>query len=100
MPKTEFPLPHVNQAWVNDDGTPTQVFYQFLANSFPRGVDVLASVLRLTPLRFRQLPEPLEGMLASVTDSTTNVWGEVILGGGGFHVLAYYDKTNWTVAGK
>jgi len=102
MPSPQYPLPPSNQPWVDPDtGKPTQIFYQFLADTFPRGVDVLANVLRLTPVLFRQLPaQPIEGMVAAVTDSRTNTWGAVILGGGSFHVLAYFDKVNWTVAGK
>ncbi|HEY2675459.1 MAG TPA: hypothetical protein VGI65_00720 [Steroidobacteraceae bacterium] len=39
-----------------------------------------------------------EGAVASITDSTTAVWGATITGGGGNHVLAYCDGTNWKVA--
>lgn len=50
---------------------------------------------------FANLPaSPVEGMLLPVTDSSTNVWGATITGGGANHVLAYYNGTNWTVAGK
>jgi len=102
MPSTAFPLPHVNEAWIDPEtGMPTQVFYQFMAATFPTGVDVLGSILQLSPKLFRQLPaHPLEGMIGSVTDSTTNTWGAQIAGGGHFHVLAYYDGKMWTVAGK
>jgi len=41
-----------------------------------------------------------EGTTAPVTDSTTNTWGATITGSGGFHVLAYCNGTNWTVAAK
>lgn len=40
-----------------------------------------------------------EGQIADVTDSTTNLFGSTITGGGSFHVLAYCNGTNWTVAG-
>lgn len=43
---------------------------------------------------------PVEGMTVPITDSTTDVWGAVITGGGGLHVLGYYNGTNWTVAAK
>ena len=42
----------------------------------------------------------IEGQLGKVTDSTTNTWGATITGGAGFHVLAYCDGSNWTVAAK
>jgi hypothetical protein len=102
MPASQYPLPHVDQPWIDTaTGKPTQPFYQFLSNSFPRGVDVLASVLRLTPQRFNQLPaKPVEGMVASVIDGSTNTWGARLSGSGGFHVLAYFDGFEWTVAGK
>jgi hypothetical protein len=40
-----------------------------------------------------------EGTTADVTDSTTNVFGATITGGGSFHVLGYCNGANWTVAG-
>lgn len=38
--------------------------------------------------------------LAVVTDSDTDVWGDVVAGGGGFTVLAFYNGADWTVAAK
>jgi len=43
---------------------------------------------------------PVRGMLVTVTDSTTVTWGATITGGGANIVLAFYNGTNWTVAGK
>ena len=55
----------------------------------------------LTAGAFEALPAaPVEGMLASVTDSNTATWGATVAAGGANHVLAYYNGTNWTVAGK
>ncbi len=45
-------------------------------------------------------PGPGQGGMAVVTDSTTNVWGATISGGGGDIVLAFWNGTTWTVAGK
>ncbi len=60
----------------------------------------IAGALRLVPLLVSALPSsPLEGMLQAVLDSMTDTWGATITGGGGFHVLGYYNGTNWTVAG-
>jgi hypothetical protein len=42
----------------------------------------------------------LEGSFAAVNDSTTDVWGATITGGGANHVLAYCDGTQWTVMAK
>jgi hypothetical protein len=64
----------------------------------------LSSSLRTTTVAvgtFAALPAtPVEGMLATVTDSNTNTWGATVASGGANRVLAYYDGTNWTVAGK
>jgi len=40
------------------------------------------------------------GAMSPVSDSTTDVWGATITGGGALHVLAYCNGTNWTVAAK
>jgi hypothetical protein len=59
-----------------------------------------AASVRGNAVAFASLPTAVEGMLVAVTDATTNVWGATITGGGANHVLAYYNGTNWTVAGK
>jgi hypothetical protein len=41
-----------------------------------------------------------EGQMAAINDSSTNIWGAAVSGGGGNHVLAYCDGTEWTVAAK
>ena len=41
-----------------------------------------------------------EGQMAAINDSSTNIWGTAVSGGGGNHVLAYCDGTDWTVAAK
>lgn len=41
-----------------------------------------------------------QGTTGTVTDSTVNTWGETIVGGGLYTVLAFCDGTNWTVYGK
>ena len=42
----------------------------------------------------------LIGRMATVSDSTTNTWGNTITGGGADVVLAFCDGANWTVYGK
>lgn len=37
---------------------------------------------------------------AVITDSNTDTWGATVAGGGSFKILAFYNGTNWTVAGK
>ncbi len=59
------------------------------------------TTLRSAPRTFASLPTcaaGTEGGFAAVTDSSTITWGATITGGGGNHVLAYCDGTNWTVA--
>lgn len=61
---------------------------------------VVAGSVRGTAVAFGSLPAvPVEGMLVAVTDSSTATWGATITGSGANHVLAYYNGTNWTVAG-
>jgi len=59
--------------------------------------------IRQVPTVFAQLPtcgSTVEGTTATVTDSTSNTWGATIRGGGSNHVLAYCDRTHWTVSAK
>lgn len=52
-------------------------------------------------LAFANLPPaPTAGMMYTVSNSSTTVWGNVIGGTGASTVLAFYNGTNWTVAGK
>jgi hypothetical protein len=51
-------------------------------------------------LTYAQLPAtPLAGMMCYVTDSNTATWGATVASGGANKVLAWYNGTNWTVAG-
>lgn len=59
--------------------------------------------LQVSPTAFAGLPvcaSGTEGSLRPVSDSTTNVWGATVTGGGSNHVLTYCDGTNWTVAAQ
>lgn len=42
---------------------------------------------------------PTAGDTFNFTDSNTATWGATIAGGGGNHVSARYNGTNWTVTG-
>jgi len=58
-------------------------------------------VIPVTGVAFADLPAaPVTGMVAVVTNSNTVTWGATIAGGGANIVLAFYNGTNWTVAGK
>lgn len=46
------------------------------------------------------IPSPSLGMTVVISDSNTATWGATIAGGGTDEVLAFYNGTNWTVAGK
>lgn len=51
--------------------------------------------------KFANLPaSPAVGMYAVVTDSNTVTWGATIAGGSTHKVLAFYNGSNWTVAGS
>lgn len=43
---------------------------------------------------------PVEGMIASVTNSSTNAWGATADGAGANHVQVRYNGSIWTVIGK
>lgn len=55
----------------------------------------------LSATAFAALPgAPAAGTLAYVSDSNTVTWGATIAGGGANKVLAWFNGTVWTVAGK
>ncbi len=60
----------------------------------------VSKIFQVTVGTFASLPAGAEGMMAGVTDSTTTTWGATITGGGANHVLAYFNGSAWTVAGK
>ena len=50
---------------------------------------------------YTSLPSnPQTGYMTYISDSNTNSWGAAITGGGSNFVLAWFNNTNWTVAGK
>lgn len=65
-------------------------------------LDIAASgdFIKLTPVTFATLPPAgTFGRVACVSNSTTNVWGAIITGGGANQVLAMDNGVNWTVVG-
>jgi hypothetical protein len=56
--------------------------------------------LLLGAFTFATLPATTAGRLAVVTDANQMAFGAVITGGGPRTVLAFYNGTNWTVAGR
>lgn len=63
----------------------------------------VTNTIQTTAVTFATLPAAsgaLEGCMRAVTDSTTNIWGATITGGGANRVLAYCNGTNWTVMAK
>lgn len=64
-------------------------------------LNILFGTLKLNGILFANLPaSPTAGMVRTITDSNTIVWGATIAGGGANTVLAFYDGTNWTVFAK
>lgn len=97
---TDIPLIQANNTVNQVDIAPSGVGV-FAAGSFTAVGDVSGASVRGFSVAFASRPgSPIEGMLLGITDSTTAVWGATITGGGTNHVLAYYNGTNWTVAGK
>lgn len=85
-----FRIANVDKWRINSAGN-------FVANG---GTLVKTPTVELTPVAFASLPVGAEGMMAWVNNSTTETWGATIAGGGAFKVLAVFNGTNWTVAGK
>jgi hypothetical protein len=60
-------------------------------------------MLKLQPVAattFNQLPSsPQPGVIRQVTDSTTQIPGATVSGGGSFRVLCWFNGANWTVIG-
>jgi hypothetical protein len=80
---------------VADDSVIDYLDNQIVANE----IDVK---LNVEPAQFSSLPScttSLEGQIASVTDSSTKVWGSTITGGGSNHISAYCNGSAWTVSG-
>jgi hypothetical protein len=58
-------------------------------------------VARHTPMLFSALPaSPAAGMVAAISDSTTDTWGATAAGGGSLYALVSYNGTAWKVIGK
>ncbi len=72
----------------------------FTALTLDGSAATIAKPVLHTGVAFASLPTGVAGMVAYVTDSNTNTWGATIAGGGANKVLAFYNGTNWTVAGK
>lgn len=55
----------------------------------------------VTGVTYANLPSsPVAGQFVYVTNSNTATWGANITSSGANKVLAFYNGTNWTVAGK
>lgn len=59
-----------------------------------------AVTLKTTPVAFASLPTGAAGMIATINDSNTDVWGATAAGGGALTVMIFFNGTNWTVIGK
>lgn len=64
------------------------------------GTSRFDGVVQHTGVAFASLPTGVAGMVQYVSDSNTVTWGATIAGGGANKVLAFFNGTNWTVAGK
>lgn len=73
-----------------------------VGNATDPGLGVISAAAGVghNAVTFANRPAGVEGTIMAVTDSTTNVIGNTVTGGGANHVLAYYNGTNWVVLGK
>lgn len=90
----------VTRMTLSDGGTITCGGLNAQSSTITTTAAISGGSIRGTAVAFASLPTATEGMLVAVTDSNTSTWGATIAGGGANHVLAYYNGTNWTVAGK
>lgn len=74
----------------------TQQLIAQAINSLAQSIDGATGLL-LTPVSFVDLPAGRTGVFACVDDSTVNVPGDIIAGGGTFTVLVWYNGINWKV---
>ena len=76
--------------------------WRLIAQSMAALADHLGKMVgvQYKPKTFANLPpSPQLGATACVSDSTTNVPGAPVAGGGSFTVLAFFGDTGWVVAG-
>lgn len=59
-----------------------------------------AVTLKTTPVAYASLPTGAAGMVATINDSNTDVWGATAAGGGALTVMIFFNGTVWTVIGK
>jgi hypothetical protein len=62
--------------------------------------ETYAHATDVLPRAFSALPTCVEGTQVAINNSNTTTWGATITGTGSYHVLAYCDGTNWTVAAQ
>lgn len=82
-----------NFRWTTDGGNNTDL-------SLSAGVLTADTAVAGRPHTVATLPSGVEGMRVPVTDALSDDWGDIIIGGGAHHVLAYFNGTAWTVMAK
>ena len=91
------PVPTHTPPLVQDPALVGDIWAQWF-NGLRKGVN--STLGNAVPLQVAQLPQPVVGQLAIVTDSTVNTWGAVVAGGGAFTVGVFWNGTHWTVMAK
>ena len=91
------PVPTHTPPLVQDHALVGDIWAQWF-NGLRKGVNSTPG--NTVPLPFANLPQPVLGQVAVVTDSTVNTWGAVVSGGGAFTVLAWWTGSQWTVIGN
>ena len=78
-------------------GTPNQ---ELNSNSVVSFTSVIVTTVKTTPVLVSELPDPIlagAGTRAFVTDASTNVFGDLLVGLGTNQVPVYSDGTNWKI---
>lgn len=68
-------------------------------NQMAQNILALMGEITIESSAYADLPTPALGMIRSISDSDTAVWGDTIAGGGANVVLAWYNGSDWTVIG-
>ena len=107
-----FGTDHIDFGGGVTEGSPYRPWYTLTStgitttlSKFNFGASVVVSgTIQTSTTTFAGLPacnSAREGTQRPIADALTNTWGSPITsGGGGYHVLAYCDGTDWTVIGK
>lgn len=89
------PEPPASQPWGTLIPAPWLIFFNRLILWCQTGM------FSFTPQLTAALPTTATvGMVACVSDATTDAWGDILVGGGALFALVVWDGMNWSVFAK